>query len=163
MQTFPLNVPRDNMGNSTTIELAMGQALFVLGANGTGKSSLLQRFAQAGHGKKSIRRAFFSNLPTQRSIEQKKPVNLSIDTASIVDSEAAALTDAIDRKDWIYILAKCPVRESQALDTIARAVGLRDRYQYEAAVLRMLQEECETLQEVRSFFDTLSAELGVGN
>ena len=110
---------------------------------------------------KEIRRVFFSNLPTLQSVQQKQPVSLTIDTAAVVASEVAALIDAIDRKDWIYVLTRCPVRESPAFNAIARAIGLRDRYQYEGAVLQMLRDEAEMLRDVRALFGTLPAELGV--
>lgn len=42
-RSFSLSVPAQ-VGTGLTINLAVGQALFVVGANGTGKSSLLHRF-----------------------------------------------------------------------------------------------------------------------
>jgi ABC-type cobalamin/Fe3+-siderophores transport system ATPase subunit len=110
---------------------------------------------------KSVRRAIFSGLPTLRSIEQKQPISINVDTAAIVDSEISVLNVAISQNDWIKLLTKCPIRETPALSAIARAVGLRDHYQYESAVLQMLREELDMLQAARSFFGALPLELGV--
>jgi ABC-type cobalamin/Fe3+-siderophores transport system ATPase subunit len=41
--TFNLNFPLSN-GEEFSFSIGIGEVLFVLGANGTGKSSLLQRF-----------------------------------------------------------------------------------------------------------------------
>jgi ABC-type molybdenum transport system ATPase subunit/photorepair protein PhrA len=50
---FTLNVP----GLAEAIQLEVGESLFVLGANGTGKSALLQRFmANAGLGNAKTKR-----------------------------------------------------------------------------------------------------------
>lgn len=43
---FQLNVPEPN-GRKLTLSIDVGQCLFVLGANGTGKSSLMQRIYSA--------------------------------------------------------------------------------------------------------------------
>ena len=50
MSTLSLQVPLDS-GANLAIEIAPGSALFILGANGTGKSSLVHRFYAANSGK----------------------------------------------------------------------------------------------------------------
>lgn len=49
MADFNIEVPTD--GAITKIELNLGNALFVLGANGVGKSSLMQRLYSQNSGK----------------------------------------------------------------------------------------------------------------
>jgi ABC-type transport system involved in cytochrome bd biosynthesis fused ATPase/permease subunit len=48
--SFNLAIPKPD-GSSLAITLGVGQCIFVLGANGTGKSSLMQRLYTAHHGK----------------------------------------------------------------------------------------------------------------
>jgi ABC-type cobalamin/Fe3+-siderophores transport system ATPase subunit len=45
---FNLNIPDRNQEN-ISVDLEVGEMIFVLGANGVGKSSLLSRFAQQNH------------------------------------------------------------------------------------------------------------------
>jgi ABC-type cobalamin/Fe3+-siderophores transport system ATPase subunit len=108
---------------------------------------------------KTIRRTVFGGLPTLRQIEAKTPVKLEIDTASVVEGEVTALSAAAQAGDWTRILSRCPVRETPALDCIARAVGLQNRHQYESAVLQMLREDEGMLATTRTMFGSLMAEL----
>jgi hypothetical protein len=111
---------------------------------------------------KTIRREFFASLPTLRQIEAKERVSFTIDTGAIVDGEAARLSAAAQLKDWLTILTRCPVRETPALDSIARVVGLQNRFQYESAVLQMLRDDPTTLAIGRGMFAGLAAELAAG-
>ena len=108
---------------------------------------------------KSIRRNVLSSMPTIRQIENKESVNLQIDTSVAIEQEIEALTAAADANDWVPILTRCPIRETQALGQIANAVGLTNRHQYEAAVLQVLREDATVLAKVRGMFGRLSEEL----
>lgn len=108
---------------------------------------------------KTIRRSFFASLPTLRHIEEKQPVSLTIDTRTIVDAEVAALSAAAERGDWTRILTRCPIRETPALDAIARAAGLPNKSQYESAVLQVLRNDEATLATARGMFGGLAGEL----
>ena len=48
--SFKFTIPEPN-GSPLEVGLDIGQCLFVLGANGTGKSSLMQKLYSAHHGK----------------------------------------------------------------------------------------------------------------
>lgn len=108
---------------------------------------------------KAIRRSIFSSIPTLRDIEARQPVALNIDTNAIVEAEAATLSAACRSGDWVKILTRCPIRETQALDVIARYIGLNNRHQYETAVLQMLREDPAILAMVRGMFGSLATEL----
>lgn len=110
---------------------------------------------------KSVRRQFFSRLPTLRELEQRQPISVQIDTGSIVDAEEALLTAAINREDWTYVVNRCPIRETPALNVIAKEVGLQGRAQYESAVLQMLRDDAAMLATARSFFGSLARDLGI--
>jgi hypothetical protein len=55
------------------------------------------------------------------------------------------------------------VRETPALDTIARKLGFQDRDQYEGAVRKLLMDEADALTFVRSLFGTLARDIAAGN
>lgn len=105
---------------------------------------------------KGIRRQLLCSLPRLDDIKAKKPVAVSIDTSSVVDREVAALTAAADNLDWGYVVSRCPVRETPALDTIARTIGLRERHQHESAVLRLLKDDPACLTATRGLFGDLA-------
>ena len=70
----------------------------------------------------------------------------------VLDEAAAALTRAINERDWTTVVTRCPVRESPALDTIAKGIGLKGRLDYEKAVRQLVIDEEEALTFARSLF-----------
>lgn len=119
----------------------------------------LERLAARGV-EKALRRRIYQNLPTQAQIREGKRIVIDLDTDAIVKQETDTLNSAASEKDWLRLITRCPVRETPALDAIARAVGLRNRHQYEAAVLQMLRGDSAFLSLVRGFFEGLCGETG---
>ena len=73
----------------------------------------------------------------------------------------AARAGAADAGDWLGIVTRCPIRETPARDAIARALGFQDRWQYVEAVLQLLRGDGDAVAQVRAFFGTLPAALGI--
>jgi len=101
---------------------------------------------------KRIRREIFRNLPTSDTILAKIPISIGIETQTVLDEATNSLTQAIDNGDWIKVITRCPVRNSPALDAIAKEVGFKGRPDYEKAVRRLLIEDEEALTFARSLF-----------
>lgn len=124
---FELTLPQQN-GTPLSVPLDVGQCLFVLGANGTGKSSLMHRFYAANRANSSRISAhrqtwFTSNTldfsPAQRRMFQTNIMNTDAQVAArwkddyaaqrtnisiydLIDAEnvrARAITAAVDRDD----------------------------------------------------------------
>ncbi|BBF80322.1 AAA family ATPase [Asticcacaulis excentricus] len=77
--SFALSVPL-SAGEPISFNVALGEVVFVLGANGTGKSSLLQRFYTAHHGRarrvSAHRQTWFpSNAMTMSANDKKNTEN----------------------------------------------------------------------------------------
>jgi ABC-type cobalamin/Fe3+-siderophores transport system ATPase subunit len=111
---------------------------------------------------KLVREEFFSHIPNKDQISAAAPVNISIDVPKIVGEERTRLQEAIEAGDLTIIVSRYPVRETPALDTIARKLGFQDRDQYEGAVRKLLMDEPEVLTFVRSLFGTLAADIAAG-
>lgn len=112
---------------------------------------------------KLIREEFFSHIPNKDQISAAAPVNISIDVPTIVGEERTRLQKALDAGDLRTIVSRYPVRETPALDTIARKLGFQDRDQYEGAVRKLLMDEADALTFVRSLFGTLARDIAAGN
>jgi hypothetical protein len=110
-----------------------------------------------------IREEFFSHIPNKDQISAAAPVNISIDVPTIVGEERTRLQKALDAGDLRTIVSRYPVRETPALDTIARKLGFQDRDQYEGAVRKLLMDEADALTFVRSLFGTLARDIAAGN
>ena len=78
---FDLKVPEPS-GTPLSIPIDVGQCVFVLGANGTGKSSLMHRFYTAHHGTarriSAHRQTWFTSNAVTLSPEQKRTAESNI-------------------------------------------------------------------------------------
>jgi ABC-type cobalamin/Fe3+-siderophores transport system ATPase subunit len=112
---------------------------------------------------KRVREEFFAHIPNKGQISAAAPVNISIDVPKIVGEERSRLQAALDAGDLTTIVSRYPVRETPALDTIARELGFQNRNQYEGAVRKLLMDEPDALAFVRSLFGTLAADIAAGS
>lgn len=108
---------------------------------------------------KALREKIFQHLPGKKEIATAKPINVSIDVATAVAEERGRLQDALNSGSLEKIISQYPVRETPALDEIARKLGFQDRGQYEGAVRKLLMDDVEALGFVKSLFGTLGADV----
>ena len=82
--TFNLTVPQSD-STSLDITVNLGECLFILGANGTGKSSLMHRFYCTHHGNarriSALRQTWFSSSAITLSPEQKRNTENNIQSS----------------------------------------------------------------------------------
>ncbi|WP_186252273.1 AAA family ATPase [Burkholderia gladioli] len=83
--TFNFTIPTSGT-SPLTVSLEIGQNIFILGANGTGKSSLMQRFYSAHHGKAQRISAHRQNWFTSSSITLSPAQKRSTET-NILNSD----------------------------------------------------------------------------
>jgi len=110
-----------------------------------------------------VREEFFAHIPKRDQISAAAPVNISIDIPKIVQEERARFQEALDAGDLATVVSRYPVRETPALNEIARKLGFQDRDQYEGAVRKLLMDDTHALTFVRSVFGTLAADLAAGS
>jgi hypothetical protein len=108
---------------------------------------------------KAIRKEFFDNVPEKESIRNQIPINVSIDVANFVREESECLENALNSSDWVKIVSRYPVRRTGALGKIANELKFLNRKDYEGAVRRLLMDETEVLNFVRSLFGTLASDI----
>lgn len=76
---FTLSIPSEN-SNVSRIDLAEGEILFILGANGTGKSSLMQKFAQQNHRQMRKLAAHRHNLLSTNQVDLTPAAKVQVET-----------------------------------------------------------------------------------
>ena len=108
---------------------------------------------------KSIRRQIFAALPSQTSIKNKEPVSIAVDTEAVVRAKASSFESALANADWTAIITSSPVRESQALNALAKKLGFQKLSDYEKSVRKLLLDDAEALAFVRSLFSDLHHKL----
>ena len=104
---------------------------------------------------RSARETMKQMLPTRKNIQNKNSVNVEIDVAALRAVEEVRFDSLIASWDWDGLLARYPLRESPAFDRVVEGIKLVDRATYRAAVLKMLQEEPDALEELRALLGDL--------
>ena len=89
---------------------------------------LSERAAESG-----IRAEVFRHLPKREDVALGEPINISIDISASVAKELARLQEALNRGDLDPVISHYPIRETPALDIIAKGLGFQGRSQYESA------------------------------
>jgi len=108
---------------------------------------------------KAIREEFFRNLPKKEDIKDGRDINVSIDVAKFVKPEYERLQNALNAGNLAEIISRYPVRETPALDKIAKELGFQNCKQYEGAVRKLLIDDKEALTFVKSLFGPLASDM----
>lgn len=142
-------------GDDASIRLASAEAVLI-----TSITPHIQRLSERAI-EKVLREEMFRHLPRRQEISAGAPITASIDVASVVTEERDRLQDAIRTNNFTKIIGQYPIRETPALDKIAKELGFQDCEQYEGAVRKLLLDNDEALQFVKSLFGTLAVDLGL--
>src|SRR5205823_11615544 len=98
---------------------------------------------------KAIRAEITKQVPGKNELKDGKPIEIKIDTATVVGKEHDRLKGLVAAGDISALIARYPVRETPALSRIAEQLGFQDREQYEAAVLKLLIDDADSLAFIR--------------
>lgn len=108
---------------------------------------------------KAARAQVFALLPKKGKTGSGEKRIVELDFQKIEKEEAARLDALISAADFVGILKRYPIRESGALDAIAKALDFTDRAQYEATVRNLLADDPEAVKLVRTLLGSLPADL----
>lgn len=110
---------------------------------------------------RSIREQVMKQLPTADSILAHEAVNVRVDVVKALEHETELLRTALANADTVGIIARYPIRETPALNELAKQMGFQGREQYESAVRKLLIDDETALAFVRSLIPSLVASLGL--
>ncbi|RWK20778.1 MAG: ATP-binding cassette domain-containing protein [Mesorhizobium sp.] len=110
----------------------------------------------------SLREELIGKLPKRQDIAAANVIEVTIDVPAAVERERAILREALERKDLPLVVARYPIRETPALRQIALKLGFQGESQYEDAVRKLLIDEPDALEFVRSLFGSLFADITSG-
>lgn len=108
---------------------------------------------------KSARAQVFSLLPKKGEVAAGGKRTAEIDFAKFARDEAERIEALVNASDFVGALQRYPIRESPALDAIAKALNFANRTQYEAAVLKLLVRDPEAVNRVRTLLGPFPADL----
>lgn len=106
-----------------------------------------------------LREELMGKLPKRQDIAAAQPIQVTIDIPAAVERERNLFQEACERKDLSYIVARYPIRETPALRQIVLKLGFQGETQYEDAVRKLLIDEPDALEFVRSLFGSLYADI----
>jgi ABC-type cobalamin/Fe3+-siderophores transport system ATPase subunit len=110
---------------------------------------------------RAIREKIFTYLPTSKTIADGTPIEIKVDVSVLVREEFERLQNALNTGDIALIIGRYPIRETPALDKIAKTLGFQDRQQYEDAVRKLIMDDNKALKFVKSLFSNLDADINV--
>lgn len=108
------------------------------------------RHLSARIAEKSARAKVFSLLPKKGEVAAGGKRTAEIDFGKCGQDEAERIEALINASDFIGVLQRYPIRESSALDAIAKALNFTNRTQYEATVRNLLVRDLEAVNRVRT-------------
>ncbi len=132
-------------------ERALASAVAAIREN---KNHLLNRRVES-----LVKRKIFESRPSKDDICHKPKIKIEVDIASIRTTEEKALLHLISQNDLKKLLQSYPIRESGALDKIAKAIGLNHASKYQEAVRKLLKEEESATEFLRNLFGELLTEI----
>jgi hypothetical protein len=106
-----------------------------------------------------LRTQVMQQLPSSEDIEAGKPVNISIDTGAAVAAELSTFERLMTTSNLEELIKRYPLRETGAFSSIAKALGFQSRSQYENAVRKLLIDDADALDFVRTLFADLPSDM----
>lgn len=108
---------------------------------------------------KSARAQVFSLLPKKGEVAAGGKRTAVIDFEKCAQDEAARINELVNASDFIGVLQRYPIRETPALDAIAKALNFTNRAQYEAAVRNLLVHDSEAVKLIRTLLGSFPVDL----
>ena len=107
----------------------------------------------------AIRQKILKCIPNRKTSELNKLIHIHVDGPVILKNESERLNADIESHNLDSIIACYPVRESSALDQLAKELKYPGCREYEQAVLELLNDEPHVLAHVKSLLGTLPADI----
>ena len=114
---------------------------------------------------RKIQQSALSKIPNWKSIKDDsiQPLCISIDT-QLYSEELTRFNKLADEENLDKLIARYPVRQSCALETIARSLVCKNRTDYERIVINLIRRDNELAEKLRKRIGPLSEKLdGVEN
>ena len=110
--------------------------------------------------KKVIRRSVIEQIPNDDNLMRDGgPIVIVNEPKAVHTRYMKKLESAVEQGDWETILTTCPVRESSALEEIAKRLMFGRRQDYERAVRHLLSRERDAREYIRALFGDLSEQI----
>lgn len=104
---------------------------------------------------RETREKLLSLFPKPANFANVGTFSINLDLAAAIQIEVDRLNAALENGDLQFAIANFPVRETPALDAIAKSLKFLDRQTYEKAVIQLYLDDASALTWIRSLFGGL--------
>lgn len=108
---------------------------------------------------KNVRELILKQMPTWRDVKNGNSLRIKIDAGDVLEKEVNELNEAIKHKDIEKIICRYPLRETPALDAVAKALGFQSRVAYESAVRTLLKERDDLVSLIIGLFGKIGVQI----
>lgn len=106
---------------------------------------------------KRIREALFNQLPTWKEILTNVAKSVAIDPQIYFHAERERLKALVDSENLLQIIAKYPVRETSALDSIAKKLGFQSLGRYTSFIQNRIKSDSVFRDELGVWLEPANA------
>ncbi len=108
---------------------------------------------------RAARNAVLGSLPNRSDVKSTPKLALEVDVAALRAAEEKQFDALISAVDWNGLLTRYPLRESSAFDRVLAGLKVKDQATYQAAVLKLLQDDPTAIGELRDLLGDLYAQV----
>lgn len=108
---------------------------------------------------KKVRERVLAQLPDHNQISSGDPFRIEIDTQSILNTEKSRFDEAISTESVNSLVDRYPLRETPALNNVAKSLKFKTRKDYEASVRKLLVDDASAKELLRSLLADLTAKI----
>ena len=101
---------------------------------------------------RTVRDRLWKGIPVNEQSLLSSPITISADGPNILAEETNSLISLLAAGDLSGIISRYPLRETQALTEIAKALGFSNRAQYESTVRAPMVESAEARKTIEECF-----------
>lgn len=111
---------------------------------------------------KKVRQEILQKIPRLQPGNRYEPIKIHIDVCSKVREECDHLRNLLKERNFPQIIADYPIRETPALDVIAKKLEFQGRVKYENAVRKLLRDDNEALEFVKILLGPIADDIAAG-
>lgn len=109
---------------------------------------------------KAARERVMATLPKRTDVKAgASSVKVEVDIAAVRAAEETQFDELIATADWDGLITRYPLRESSAFDRVVSGLKIADQATYRAAVLKLVQDESEVMNDLRGLLGSLYEEV----
>lgn len=109
---------------------------------------------------KKVQQEILQQIPRLRPGKLWQPqIHISVDAESKVCEERNHLLELLKERNFRQIIVEYPIRETPALDVIAKKLGFSGRVHYEKAIRKLLMDDKETLALVKTLLGPITDDI----